>query len=477
MQRLRFAFVTADGGEVEVPIDATLVSRYAEGDAALRLAQPAGAVPPVPRQDIVHVKLWYDGEPLPPDSRVIVHSGRLRYSTPHITALLFGEGRILDDIKEGDPVVVATPLSPRELRNPRDEDIELADRLVAHLNDHLEHYHQVIWRSLDPQRRFMLLDAVLVPGLGGRSVASVCTNELIGIVGNSLVLPVAPGHAARPDARRRRRPAAGVARNAYATPPSPPLRISVPTRGVYAEAVAGACDACETIDDTRYWRWTTDGQLELPEILPVGTESRAAAEPDLTPTPLPAPLVTIQNAPSVPDPAGLSSAFGLLSTPGVFRDVTGLEGTQANARAAFQASLAAASALGDQAARLATQQELARNAGVVLDRIEQARNDGLISPSTAAGADQPGAGRADRRPGNGRDPADGRPGGGRRARPGGAVARRTRRHDDARRDRRCQLRERSARPGRRPGPLDSARRAGAGARRGAQRRRSTPTRR
>ena len=39
-QRLRLAFVTSDGGEVEVPVDATLVSRYAEGDAALRLAQP-----------------------------------------------------------------------------------------------------------------------------------------------------------------------------------------------------------------------------------------------------------------------------------------------------------------------------------------------------------------------------------------------------------------------------------------------------
>jgi hypothetical protein len=63
--------------------------------------------------------------------------------------------------------------------------------------------------------------------------------------------------------------------------------------------------------------------------------------------------------------------------------VTGLAGTQANAGAAFQAALSAASALGDKAADLATQQELASNAGVLLDRIEQARNDGLISPGTA----------------------------------------------------------------------------------------------
>ncbi len=384
VQRLRLAFVTTDGGETEVPIDGTLVSRYAEGQPLYVVVNPAGAVPPVPRQDIAHVKLWYDGEPLPPDARVIVHSGRFRYRTPHLTARLFGDARILDDIKEGDAVVVATPLSQRELRNPRDEDVELADRLVAHLNDHIEHYHQVIWMTLDPQRRFMLLDAVLVPGMGGRSIASVCANELVGIVGNSLVLPLAPGQRLDPTLAAPNgdvRPAALL--DAYATPPSPPVRLSVPTRGVHAEAVMGACDACEPIDDTRYWRWTTDGQLELPQILPIGTESRATTEPNLSPTPLPAPLVQIQNAPAVPDPFGLAPGFGLLSTPDVFRDVTGLQGTQANAQAAFQASLSAASALGDQAARLATQQELGRNTGLMLDRIEQAKNDGLITSSVA----------------------------------------------------------------------------------------------
>jgi hypothetical protein len=384
VQQLRLAFVTTDGGETDVPIDATLVSRYDESEPLYVTINPAGAVPPVPRQDIAHVKLSYDGEPLPPDARVIVHSGRLRYSTPHLTALLFGEDRILDDLVVGDPVVVATPLTQRELRNPRDEDVELADRLVAHLNDHLEHYHQVIWRSLDPQRRYMLLDAVLVPGLGGRSVASVCSNELVGIVGNSLVLPVAPGLRLDPTLAPANGDTAPVSlRDLYATPPSPPLRVSLPTRGVHAEAVMGACNACETIDDTRYWRWTTDGQLELPAIASVATGSRATTEPDLTPTPLPAPLVSIQNAPAVPDPTGLAPAFGLLSTPNVFTDVTGLEGTQANAQAAFRTSLAAASALGDQAARLAMQQQLGPNVDRMLDRIEQARADGMIDPDVA----------------------------------------------------------------------------------------------
>jgi hypothetical protein len=384
VQRLRIAFVEPGGGESEVPVDATLVSRYAETTPLYVTVNQAGAVPPVPREEIAHVKIWYDGPALPPDAQVIIHSGRLRYTTPHLTAMLFDDAHIIDDIKLGDAVVVATPLSQRELRNPREEDVQLADRLVAHLNDQLEFYHQAIWTSLDAQRRFTLLDAVEVPGLGGRSVASLCSNQLIGVVGNSLVLPVAPGlrldpTLSTPDPEKPPVPLV----DAYAAPPAPQLRVSVPTRGVYAEAVAGSCNACESTDDSRYWRWSTEGQLDLPQILPVSTETRATEEPDLTPTPLPTPLVQIQNAPAVPDPVGLGAAFELLARPGLFQDITGLEGTQRNAAAAFEASLSAASALGDEAAKLASQQELGRNAERMLDRINQARSDGLLTHSQA----------------------------------------------------------------------------------------------
>jgi hypothetical protein len=198
------------------------------------------------------------------------------------------------------------------------------------------------------------------------------------------VLPAAPGQRLDPTLAEpgvEEEPVPLV--NAYATPPAPALRVSVPTRGVYAEAVAGECNACEQIDDSRYWRWTTDGQLELPEILPVSTETRASEEPDLTPTALPTPLVQIQNAPAVPAPVGLGPAFELLARPGLFQDITGLEGTQRNARAAFEASLSAASALGDEAAKLASQQELGRNAERMIDRIDRARRDGLLTQRAA----------------------------------------------------------------------------------------------
>ncbi len=385
INRLRLAYVGSDGGETEVPLDGTLVSRYREDLPLYVTLNPAGDLPEVPREDIAYFKIWYDGEPLPPDAKVIVHRGRMRYRTAHITALLFDNDRILDDVRNGDPVLVATPTSRAELRNPREEDRQLADRVVAHLNDHLEFYHQAIWMSLDTQRRYMLLDAIEVPGQQGRSVASVCVNDLLGIVGNSLVLPAAPGQRLNTAVSSTDEAGKPVdLRNAYATPPAPRMRLSVPTRGVYAEAVAGECSACEAIDETRYWRWSVEGLLAPPEIQgPIDTGTRASEEPTLTPTPLPAPLVSIQNAPAVPDPFGLKAAFELLSKPELFRDVTGLEGTQKNAGAAFEAALSAASAMGGEAAKLARQQELTKNSDRVVDRIGKAVNDELLTPEAA----------------------------------------------------------------------------------------------
>lgn len=384
VQRLRFAYVTNGGNEVEVSLDPTLVSRYVEGVPLYITLNPRGPLPPVPREEIAYFKIWYDGDELPPDARVIAHSGKVRYRSPHSTGVLFSEGRILDDIGTSDPAVVPTPLARWELRNPRWEDLDLADRLVGHLNEHLEYYHQAIWGSLDPERRYMLLDSILVEGQEGRSVASICSNELIGIVGNSLVLPLAPGKRLDPtiDTGDQDTPPTPLI-DAYNTNPLPPTRISVPTRGVYAEAIAGKCNGCEPIDDTRYWRWSTEGLLAPPEIAPAPSDSRADDEPDLKPTPLPSPLVSIQNAPTLPAPASLTDAFGLIATKDLFRDITGLEATQKNAMAAFEASMSAASALGTEAAKLASQNELGRNASRMLDRIDKARASNLLSPTAA----------------------------------------------------------------------------------------------
>ena len=58
---------------------------------------------------------------------------------------------------------------------------------------------------MDPNRRYMLLDGFDAPRSGERSIASVVENRLIGIIGNSLVLPVANGVHLDPRLQSRRR--------------------------------------------------------------------------------------------------------------------------------------------------------------------------------------------------------------------------------------------------------------------------------
>jgi hypothetical protein len=384
VQSLRFSYVTGGGAETVVPLDATLVSRYEDSVPLYVTLRPAGgSLPAVPRGEIVGFRISYEGDDLPADAQVVVSNGRVRYETPHLRHLLFDAPRLANDLHPGDPVYVPTPLSREEMRNPRREDVELVDQLLAHLNEHVEHYHQAIWARMDPNRRYMLLDGIIAPNSGGRSVASVVENRLIGIVGNSMVLPVAPGNHLDPSFRQDIEEPVNLI-NHYATDPPPPTRISLPTSGVYAEAVMDQCSSCEKKDDTRLWRWD---ESEIPEdapaIEPLSTESRAEETPDLTPTPLPQPIVNVQNAPELPDPVGLRDAFSILSRSDLFKDVTGLKGSQEAALAAFQQVMSTSQQLGSQAARLAQQQALGRSIDRTLAQIEQAREDGTLSQEEA----------------------------------------------------------------------------------------------
>ena len=67
---------------------------------------------------------------------------------------------------------------------------------------------------MSPDRRYMLLDGFEAPNAGGRSVASVVDNTLIGIVGNCLVMPVSRGihldPTFRQDVRKSDRPAGAL---------------------------------------------------------------------------------------------------------------------------------------------------------------------------------------------------------------------------------------------------------------------------
>lgn len=318
--------MTTSGTLVDLRIDPTLISDF-RNDEPLYVTLRMGAdLPPLRRADIkavvISARLDLPGLPfvvdaLPSGSRVIVESGTLSYRSAHHTDHLFRDAAIRNDLSRTDDVRIETPLNRAELRNPREEDKELARNLLAHLNEHIEEFHHLLWEGMSNARRYMLLDGFEAPNSGGRSVASVVNNELIGIVGNSLVMPLARGFHLDPTFSQDVENPIDLIEHYQPNTPIEPSRIAVPTPGVYAEAVMGACNSCEQKDETRFWRWEESPLPDSPpQILPVSTESRRAEPPDLSAKDFAAPIIAMQNAPAAPDPTGLAAAFGLLSAPG-----------------------------------------------------------------------------------------------------------------------------------------------------------------
>ncbi|MCO8269652.1 hypothetical protein M1L60_03490 [Actinoplanes sp. TRM 88003] len=405
---LTLGVIRSDGSRTAATGDFTLASRY-QADRRLLVSFRA-TVTGVRRADIASLTVESNNG-VPDAVRCVVRSLRCDYATDSFGHRLAAETRLNDDLdgprlvptgtfplitftadaSTADPVRVRTALDSWERRSPRNEDRRRADRLMQHLNANIEYYHHAIWWSMDPSRRYMLLDGYHAPNGGGRSVAQVVENKLIGIVGNSLVLPVAPGNRLDPLIRMAENQPETTDDDpsglfAYYAPPTPvpPARISLPTKGVFAEAVMGACNACERIDDSRFWRWEDYPLDEPPAIGPTSTDSRSDAPPDATPTPYPAPIVNVQNAPSAPDPSSLSTIAQLLGQES-FRDLTGLTGTQANAAAAYKQNLESALAFGKEASELAKQAGMLAAKDRAFAAIDSAEADGKITSEEAHG--------------------------------------------------------------------------------------------
>ncbi len=392
---LKVTAVRADDSEVDLRIDPTLVSPFRNDQPLSVSLRMTSGLDPVKRSEIkavkISAKLQLPGLPfvldvLPSGSRVIVEAGSLRYRTAHLSDALFRNAYIRNDLTGTDDVRIETPLNRQELRNPREEDKELARNLLDHLNENIERFHHVLWGRMSDARRYMLLDGFQAPGSGGRSVASVVENELIGIAGNCLIMPVARGFHLDPTFNQDTEQPVDLLEHYEPNTPIEPSRVAIPTRGVYAEAVMGACNSCEVIDETRFWRWTEAPIPDSPtQLLPVSTESRRATPADVTPTELPNPIIAMQNAPAAPDPTGLTAAFQLLGQSGAFKDITGLEGTQKNAAAALQQAFSTATTFGTKAADLALQGKMSQDIDKAMKTITDAREKGLITDQQASG--------------------------------------------------------------------------------------------
>lgn len=382
-------------------VDFTLVSTFQPG-IPLMVAMRGSLSGDISRGAITQL-IIQSSTGVPSGCKAIINTANIRYRTSSFEHSMVDDNRVNDDIDPpkvsgifnaagdfsvkpitlGTGATLFTPLDSWEQRSPRTDDRRLAAELVEHLNNNFEYYHHAIWWTMDPNRRYMLLDGYFAPGSGNRSVASVVENRVIGIVGNSIVLPVARGVHLNPRFVKD-----GVGKRAdlldfyKLESPVPASRVSLPTRGVFAEAVLGACNSCEEIDDSRFWRWEESPIDEPPAINPVSTDTRRTDPATVTPTPFPTPIVSIQNAPAAPDPAGVNGVLTALGKQS-FPDITGLAGTQANAAAAYKQALDTAFKFGKEASTLAQQAAMINQKDKALGAINKAEEAGQIDKDEA----------------------------------------------------------------------------------------------
>jgi hypothetical protein len=360
------------------------------------------------RQDIKSIKIS-NSLTLPVGSYTMLVSGNLDYRTNHYSDSLFSSNSINNDIAFGDSALIFTNMNKDEQRNPRKEDETNSTILMQHLNSNKEYYHKILWYLMDEQRLFNLLDKyyVNVPllkyitkDINGastygislnnegkpdilyekRSVASVVELKRMGMAGNSMIFPVSRGNNLNEEfilipeyeihefTERGVKHKIGIIKNEskldlielYKPLPGTnkepkPFRVSVPTKGLFAEAVMGACNSCEKIDDTRFWKWEEHPIDEPTQIIPIDTSSRVKDAQDLTAKDFPSPMINIQNAPSAPDPVGIASALQLLGKSDIFKDLTGLDQNQKNALQAMLSNQESAKFFAEQATKLATE--------------------------------------------------------------------------------------------------------------------------
>ncbi len=389
--------IAEDGSEVRLDLDFTLLSNYRRG-VPLQVNIASRAKQNVTRRQIRHLR-FRANTAVKASSKIILRSAYLYYRTKHLNDVIIRNSRVNNDIIntfeiqtffppkvefKTDAALMYTPLSDRELREPRKEDREAANALVSFLNEHMEMAHKIIWSSMDASRLFGLLDGYIAPNSGGRSVASVVENKVMGIVGNNLVLKVVPGERLDPVFKPVYENFEDLMAYYQPTTKPDPFRISVPTKGVYAESVMGKCNSCEEIDETRHWRFSDEPCGTKPTAIDsVSTDSRRADTDNLQVKDLPASIINMQNTPSAPDPTGLGAAFNLLGKSNVFKDMTGLEGTQANAIEALKTSSKSVTDLAGMAADLQKQGAMKKDIGKTLKTIDEAKKNKQITDDQA----------------------------------------------------------------------------------------------
>lgn len=246
------------------------------------------------------------------------------------------------------PVELAAGIAMQKVISFENDRADRRQELLAHLKANRAHYSSAVFRSLDSATIVTLLSPFT---FDGRPLIDQVEPKPVSVAGNFLVLraPVAGDESSGVSEDGDTLNWSSLLERRQVNFEPDARLVPIQTAGVFAEAVLGRSNSAEKLDITRFWNWQ-DSPIPLspPDIAPVSAGSRAESE-NLTPGQLGQPVLNILNPTSLPDPAGLNAILTALSNGNMFRDMSGLAGTQDLARAGMQGTLQAATEAGQLA--------------------------------------------------------------------------------------------------------------------------------
>jgi hypothetical protein len=197
----------------------------------------------------------------------------------------------------------------KELPFRKSDDLLCAARLLTHLNSNQGFYNSAVWTLLDAVERRLYLEAALKDRT---DILYGMDDKPIAISGNHVAFEFSG-------------PLDGWS-DKWESDPKAPIEdiVTLPTRGLFAEAQMGHCNSCEKRDVTRMWDWTEMTTETPPDISGISPGPRGQI-PSITQGQLPANVIQITQPQAAPDPTGLANALSVLKTPDIFRDMAGLD--------------------------------------------------------------------------------------------------------------------------------------------------------
>lgn len=352
VKALELWIVPNSGVPQQIPgVDFTLIESYIPGKN-VKIGFSAIAIESlgISRRDIdyISIRLPHPTFTVPSGTQATVTSISADYETRYFSGSLVRVGRVANDLLPDDPATIRTPLNARDQVNPIQEDVKLATKLLDKLNSNLHFYHAAIFSQIDELYLFSLLDGFRVDcfrpdgTVSKISLASAVEAKVMGFAGNSMILPVSRGLHLDPTFKQDADDPIDLLDFYQPTTPIEPTIISVPTPGIFAEAIMGSCNSCEKKDESRFWRWQESPIDDPTQILPISTDSRYQEPADAKVSDFPTSIVNFHGAPTLPNPASLSDALAAVTKSDVFRDVTGLNQNQLNSIEALKQAIAAA---------------------------------------------------------------------------------------------------------------------------------------